>query len=138
MPALFRAAILALSVIFALDARAQTPPDADVQATIAGQLEAFAAGDIDAAWAFASPMIQSQFEGAVPFGAMVADGYPMVWAPQEWRFGPLQDHAGGPLQYVEITDQNGSRHILAYHMVQIGAEWRINGVQILPAPGLAT
>ena len=67
---------------------------------------------------------------------MVQNGYPMVWSPGEVRFLELREIAGYLWQKVFIRDQTGATHGLDYQMIRTPEGWRINGVQILRAPGV--
>jgi hypothetical protein len=68
---------------------------------------------------------------------MVQQGYPMVWAPAEVDFIDLQSFGGVLVQRVQVIDGAGVAHYLGYQMVQTEGGWRINGVQILPAPDVS-
>jgi hypothetical protein len=111
-------------------------PNADIQATIERQFDAFRAGDVAEAWRYASPNIQRLFRTEENFARMVEQGYPMVWAPGEVAFIDLQRLGGMLVQRVQVIDGDGNAHYLGYAMVQTEGGWRINGVQILRAPGL--
>jgi hypothetical protein len=112
-------------------------PNPDIEATIAGQFDAFRAEDVPGAWAFASPNIQGLFGSPENFARMVEQGYPMVWQPGEVDFIDLQSFGGVLVQRVQVIDAEGRAHYLGYQMVQTDAGWRINGVQVLPAPDVA-
>ena len=121
-----------LAVILALPAAAQ---DTDaIEGAIDGQLDAFVARDVDTAFGFASPMIRGMFGTAENFGAMVENGYPMVWNNDEARFTALQEAPGGWMQRVTIRDADGAIHVLEYRMIETSDGWRIDGVSVLPAP----
>ena len=124
---------------FALIASAQEvlAPNPEIEATIAGQFDAFLAEDVGAAWQFASPNIQRIFRDAQNFGRMVEQGYPMVWAPAQVDFIDLQSFGGILVQRVQVIDQAGNAHYLGYQMIQTEGGWKINGVQILPPPQVA-
>ena len=124
---------------FALMASAQEvlAPNPEIEATIAGQFDAFLAEDVGAAWQFASPNIQRIFRDAQNFGRMVEQGYPMVWAPAQVDFIDLQSFGGILVQRVQVIDQAGNAHYLCYQMIQTEGGWKINGVQILPPPQVA-
>ena len=98
------------------------------------QLDAFLADDFERAFTFASPMIQNMFRNPQNFGAMVRNGYPMVWRPADVAFGPAVPRGDTVLQTVIITDGQGTVHALEYEMIPDGAGWRINGVRFLRAP----
>ena len=124
---------------FALMASAQEvlAPNPEIEATIAGQFDAFLAEDVGAAWQFASPNIQRIFRDAQNFGRMVEQGYPMVWAPAQVDFIDLQSFGGILVQRVQVIDKAGNAHYLGYQMIQTEGGWKINGVQILPPPQVA-
>jgi len=105
---------------------------------IAVQFDAFAANAAEAAWRYASPSIQRLFGTPENFARMVQRGYPMVWDPGQVGFVDLQRFGGVIVQRVEVIDRAGTPHMLGYAMIETGAGWRINGVQILrgPDPGV--
>ena len=124
----------ALVVGFAFGAKAQGN---DIQNVIGNQIEAFKVDDIDKAFTFASPSIQGIFRTPENFGRMVAQGYPMVWRPADVEYLDLTDEAGVYRQKVMITDESGRAHLLEYRMLETDNGWKINGVQILEAAGIA-
>ncbi len=105
--------------------------DAEIEANIAAQIQAFKVDDFVTAFTFASPNIQNIFRTPENFGAMVRNGYPMVWRPSEVRFLELREVAGALWQKVMIVDRDGRAHILDYQMIQLEGGWKINGVQLL-------
>ena len=119
---------LSLSAGLASGAFAQS---AEIEANIAAQIQAFKADDFATAFTFASPNIQRLFGNPDNFGAMVRNGYPMVWRPSDVRFLELREVAGALWQKVMITDGDGAVHILDYQMIQQENVWKINGVQLL-------
>lgn len=110
--------------------------DSAMQQTILNQLDAFKADDFERAFTFASPTIKGIFMTPQNFGAMVTQGYPMVHRPGAVRMLEARDVAGNLWQKVMITDQSGRTHILDYQMVETAEGWQINGVQLLPEPGI--
>jgi len=115
----------------ALPAAAQEAP---IRQTIQSQIEAFQADDFPRAFTFASPTIKGMFGTPENFGAMVKQGYPMVYRPAEVQMMELREVAGNLWQRVRITDQAGAGWYLDYMMVETAEGWQINAVQILPAP----
>ncbi|AXT28223.1 DUF4864 domain-containing protein [Ruegeria sp. AD91A] len=105
--------------------------NAEIEANISAQIQAFKADDFATAFTFASPSIQRLFQNPDNFGAMVRNGYPMVWRPSDVRFLELREVAGALWQKVLITDGNGRVHILDYQMIPLEGGWKINGVQLL-------
>jgi hypothetical protein len=120
-----------LAVCLAGPAAAQEGP---IQSTIQGQIDAFLADDFARAFSFASPNIKGLFGTPENFGAMVKDGYPMVYRPAEVEMGELREVAGNLWQRVRIIDQAGAAWFLDYMMVETPEGWQINAVQLLPAP----
>lgn len=125
---------LVISLGLSLAAQAQ---NAEIEANISAQIEAFKADDFDAAFSYASPNIRQIFRTPENFGAMVRGGYPMVWRPGNVQFLELREIAGRLWQKVLITDAQGAIHILDYQMIKLESGWKINGVQILQTPGAA-
>jgi hypothetical protein len=120
-----------LATVLALPAAGQEAP---IRATIQSQIEAFRADDFARAFTFASPTIKGMFGTPENFGAMVKQGYPMVYRPAEVQMMELREVAGNLWQRVRITDQAGAGWYLDYMMVETAEGWQINAVQILPAP----
>jgi hypothetical protein len=126
--------LLALPVAApAQDAGAQ----AAIEAVIADQLADFVARDVPGAWEEASPMIQGMFGSPENFGAMVENAYPMVWDNRAAEFQELEEEAGSLRQTVRVEDPEGRGWLLDYFMVETEAGWKINGVQVRPAPDLS-
>ncbi|MDZ4087576.1 MAG: DUF4864 domain-containing protein [Tabrizicola sp.] len=120
-----------IAAVLALPAAAQEAP---IQDTIRSQIDAFQADDFARAFTFASPTIKGMFGTPENFGAMVKQGYPMVYRPAEVQMMDLREVAGNLWQRVRITDQAGAGWLLDYMMVETAEGWQINAVQILPAP----
>jgi hypothetical protein len=113
------------------------PAEPGIEATIGAQIDAFLLDDFAKAFSYASPNIQGIFGSSDRFGQMVQNGYPMVWRPDDVRYLELRDIAGNLWQKVQIRDRKGTVHVLDYQMIQTDDGWRINGVQLLRAPGLS-
>lgn len=124
---------LCLTLPMAAPVAAQDNP---MEKTILDQIEAFKADDFATAFTFASPSIKSIFMTPENFGAMVKQGYPMVHRPGSVRMLESREVGGRLWQKVMITDQSGKTHILDYQMVETPEGWQINGVQLLPEPGV--
>ena len=120
-----------LAAVLALPATAQEAP---IQETIQSQIQALQADDFAGAFSYASPTIKGMFGTPENFGAMVKQGYPMVYRPAEVQMMDLREVAGNLWQRVRITDQAGAGWLLDYMMVETAEGWQINAVQILPAP----
>jgi hypothetical protein len=122
-----------LAACLALPAAAQEAP---IQETIQNQIEALQADDFARAFTYASPTIKGIFGTPENFGAMVKQGYPMVYRPAEVQMQDLREVAGNLWQRVRITDQAGAGWFLDYMMIETAEGWQINAVQILPAPDI--
>lgn len=102
------------------------------------QFDAFRVDDLDRAYSYASPMIQRYYGSAGGFGLMVERSYPMVRDPGKVRMLDLREEGGRILQRVEILDSKGTLYLLDYEMIEGDDGWKINGVQFVAAPPLAT
>jgi len=127
---------LVLLCLPVLSAQAQEARNPAIETVIQQQFDAFRAEDVGTAFSFASPNIKGMFGTPENFGRMVRNGYPMVWRPAEVQFLDLREVAGNLWQRVMVTDQAGRTHLLDYQMVETGQGWQINGVQLLPQPGV--
>lgn len=119
---------LSLSAGLASGAFAQ---NAEIEANITAQIQAFKADDFVTAFTFASPSIQNLFRTPENFGTMVRSGYPMVWRPSDVRFLELREVAGSLWQKIMVVDGEGQAHILDYQMVPQNGDWKINAVHLL-------
>ena len=119
------------AAVLALPATAQEAP---IQSTIQSQIEALQADDFARAFTFASPTIKQMFGTPENFGAMVKQGYPMVYRPSSVEMQELREIAGNLWQRVRVTDQGGAGWYLDYMMIETADGWQINAVQLLPAP----
>ena len=128
---------VSVSMAFGTWAQSVLPPEQGIEDTIQSQVDAFLVDDFAEAFTFASPMIQGMFGSPERFGAMVRQGYPMVWRPAEVEFLELRDERGVPVQRVRMRDAEGREHFLDYFMIRGETGWRINGVSLVPAPGVA-
>jgi len=108
-----------------------------VQGVIADQIEAFQRDDFDAAFGFASPLIQGLFGTPENFGLMVRRGYPMVWRPADVQYLDQRVEAPYTYQNIRIRDADGAVFNLEYQMIATPDGWQINGVQFIEAPGLS-
>ncbi|TAG23105.1 MAG: DUF4864 domain-containing protein [Rhodobacterales bacterium] len=132
-----RAHVFALCLsLLPMMALAEEPRNPAIETTIQSQLNAFIADDFATAFTFASPNIKGIFGTAENFGAMVKNGYPMVYRPAEVEMGELREVAGNLWQRVRVVDQAGKAWYLDYMMIETAEGWQINAVQLLPAPDI--
>ena len=127
---------LVLAGLMALPASAQETRNPGIEATIQGQITAFLAEDVTTAFGFAAPKIKGFFGTAENFGAMVKQGYPMVWNPSAVRMLELRDVGGNMMQRVMVTDDAGRTHLLDYLMLETPEGWQINGVELVAEAGV--
>lgn len=117
--------------LFAGAARAD---EGAIREAIDGQMDAFRAEDAAGAFAYAAPNIVGMFGSSANFGAMVRQGYPMVWQPGGVEYLGARDEGAAWKQDVLVTDAAGRIYKLEYTMVETPDGWRIAGVQVLDAP----
>ncbi len=118
-----------ISLAMAVPAKAND----DIEAVISAQIEAFLADDFETAFTFASPMIKSIFGTPERFGAMVKNGYPMVWRPSDVEFLSIERRGRELWQNVMVRDAEGALHILEYQMIPGEGGWKINAVRVRKA-----
>ncbi len=117
-------------------AHADEPQNPAIEGVIENQITALQTDDFATAFTFASPTIKGIFGTPENFGAMVAQGYPMVYRPDAVQMLELRRVAGNLWQRVLITDQTGKTHMLDYMMIDTPDGWQINAVQLLPQAGV--
>jgi hypothetical protein len=102
------------------------------------QLEAFQQDDAEAAFAFASPAIQSQFGTSATFMRMVKTGYAPVYRPRAVMFAELTSVEAMPAQTVMLLSANEELVQAVYLMQQQPDQsWRIHGCFLRPVLGTA-
>jgi len=102
-----------------------------IQSVISGQIDAFRHDDARAAFAAASPGIQSKFLNADIFMAMVAGGYAPVYRPKSFAFGPLAATGGGPRNACSSSGRTDSPYVRRLpDGAGAGRRWRIDAVSI--------
>jgi hypothetical protein len=128
------AALLAISPSGSAD-EADGAAAAEIRSVIESQLAAFRVDDGPAAFAYASPGIQAQFQTPEIFMEMVRTGYAPVYRPQAVEFLDLMQAARGPVQPVHIVGPDGRAVIALYTMErQPDGSWRIDGCTLTEAP----
>jgi hypothetical protein len=101
---------------------------ATIRAVVAAQLDAFQHDDESAAFGFASPAIQQQFQSADNFMRMVRSSYQPVYRPRDVQFGAIVTRDGDIVQLVELIGPDGTPALAHYVMQrQPDGAWRING-----------
>jgi hypothetical protein len=140
MLALVRRSILLAAMLLAGAAltRADEPvapaDAAAIQQVIQGQMNAFKADDWNAAFAFASPGIQTKFENAQVFSQLVTQAYQPVYRPRGVEFREIKASEFGPTQEVFVVGPDGLSYLAYYTMEkQADGSWRISGCYLVRA-----
>jgi Domain of unknown function (DUF4864) len=105
---------------------AQAPDEAKIPEVITRQLDAMHRDDAAAAFAIASPAIQSIFQDAPTFMRMVQLGFPQLYRSRNHRFLKLDTSDGRLIERVLIESDVGTV-VARYELVEIDGLWRING-----------
>ena len=126
--------LAAVWLAIASAAIAQSLQETAIRGVISRQLEAMNRGDGVAAFALASPAIQSLFGDATNFMRMVERGYPQVYRSRNHRFLKLDNLEGRLVQRV-LIESNAGTVVARYEMVEIDGAWRINGCTIEQTEG---
>lgn len=124
---------IAMLLLFALPpARADDAENA--QAIIRSQVEALGRDDANAAYSYASPMIQQMFPQPETFMSMVRNGYAPVYRHKSFEFGEAQSAGGRTAQRVRIVDANGELWEALYTVEQqTDGSLKISGCVLLKA-----
>ena len=115
-----------------------TPDDHNaIRGLILAQLDAFAAGDAERAFSFASAGIRERFGDAATFVEMVRRHYPGVYRARGARFArlrPRRDGAGaitGAIQVVFLLSATGDdTNVATYHLSREEPGWGISGCEV--------
>ncbi|MDN2568160.1 DUF4864 domain-containing protein [Aquibium sp. A9E412] len=110
------------------------------QKTIAGQIEAFRAGDHGAAYGYAAPNIKRLFPTVERFMSMVVSGYQPVYRPQSYAFGKVEELSGTSIvQQVLLVGPDGRNYEAVYTLeLQPDGTHRITGVSLRASNALST
>jgi len=133
MLARFLALVLCLLSLMPATALAQEPVVA-AQAVIASQIKALIEGDADAAYALASPAIQSLYPDKGRFLTMVQKEYEPVYHAGTYAFGRSKQIGAGEvvLQEVLINSKQGADWTAIYEMrLMEDGSYKVNGVRMV-------
>ena len=107
-----------------------------IRAVIEDQLAAFSRDDAVAAFAHASPGIQTTFRTPEIFMHMVRTAYQPVYRPREVEFRDIVEIDGVPVQHVFLVGPGGELVTALYPMErQPDGAWKIAGCYLVQAPG---
>jgi hypothetical protein len=129
---------LVLGLLAGGPAEAREADAAAIRGVIEDQIDAFRREDLARAYAHASPGIQGKFRDPATFATMVERGYPMIWRPERYEIGPLEDGPRGPVQTVVFVDGAGEVWEADYAMREVDGRWRIAGVTLRRLPGVSS
>jgi hypothetical protein len=108
------------------------------QTIIRNQMNAFASGDAQTAFGFATGSLQRRFQTPDVFMEMVRQGYQPVYRPQSVTFGRSKMTSYGPTQEVYVTGPNGKNWLALYSFEQQDdGSWRISGCYLTKSPGFS-
>ena len=140
MLALVRRSVVIATMLLAGAALVQAdesvaPADAAaIQQVIQGQMNAFKVDDWNAAFAYASPGIQTKFENAQVFSQLVTQAYQPVYRPRGVEFRAVKASEFGPTQEVFVVGPDGLSYLAYYTMEkQADGTWRISGCYLVRA-----
>lgn len=110
----------------------------DIKTVISSQLDAFKAGDKEAAYSYAAPSIKAMFPSPDVFMSMVQSGYPQVYNSSNAIFGAPKPEGNGFRQEVYLTDKDGQSWVASYTLErQEDGSMKITGVFIRKGDDLA-
>ncbi|TYC53860.1 DUF4864 domain-containing protein [Rhodobacterales bacterium] len=105
---------------------------------IKNQMTAFASGNAQAAFSYATKSLQQRFQTPEFFMQMVRQGYRPVYSPKQVTFGRSKMTKLGPTQEVFVTGPQGKDWIALYSFEQQDdGSWRISGCYLTKSPGFA-
>ncbi|WP_156884439.1 DUF4864 domain-containing protein [Stappia stellulata] len=130
--------LLGLTLMLAMQGSAIAQDAAQLKGIVEKQITAFRAGDADAAYGYAAPMIKRMFPSPDQFIDMVKRGYAPVYDPSSISFGELRETARGPVQEVYVTDAKGRKWLALYSFEQqADGTWKISGCVLTASPGVS-
>ena len=107
----------------------------EVRNIISSQIEAFKENNVEKAYTFAAPNIQSQFSNPKVFGLMVKNGYPTIWRPKSFKFTKFQELGNKSIQRVLFQSYDGSLETYDYILEKYDDLWKIAGVLTINLAG---
>jgi len=126
-------------MVFSLAAFAFSESDrAESRAVIERQIDAFRRDDGAAAFAFASPELQTLFQSPERFMSMVRDGYQPVYRPKAYSFSGVTESDAGLTETLAIEDAEGEAWTAVYTLEkQPDGSWKITSCHLVKA-GVST
>ena len=108
--------------------------DADVQATITAQIDAFNQDDAVKAESFASQGIRDMFPDPNAFLGMVKKSYAPLIHPRSTHFDTASDSDAGTVQHVTVVDKDGAVWTAVYTLTKVDGRWAISGCVLVKSP----
>ena len=134
------ALIITAFVLFTAPAAAQdATAEAEWQAVITHQIQAFRDKDAPAAFSDAAPFFHDAFPSAVAFfEAIVSSGYAPIMESTSHSFGPFESapDAKAAMQLVKLTATDGKLYEAIYNMTREEEGWRVSGVVLRDLGGV--
>lgn len=130
-------ALLAVGFLAGPAVAADEAARSQARAAVERQIEAFRKDDAATAYAQAAPSIQTMFPSPDTFIAMVKKGYSPVYRARRFSVDRIED-AGDDRMALGVTlqDEDGVDWMALYTLEkQSDGAWRINGCQLVKAPG---
>jgi hypothetical protein len=123
---------VASAMFFSVAAFAFSESDrAESRAVIERQIEAFRHDDGAAAFAFASPELQTLFQNPERFMSMVRNGYQPVYRPKTYSFSGVTESEAGLTDTLTIEDAEGGAWTAVYTLEkQPDGSWKITSCHI--------
>lgn len=132
---LMAAMLLAGAVPAGADESVAPADAAAIRQVIQGQMNAFRIDDWNAAFAYASPAIQTKFQSPQIFSQMVTQAYQPVYRPRGVEFREVKASEFGPTQEVLVVGPDGLSYLAYYTMErQADGSWRISGCYLVRVP----
>ena len=117
-------------------AQAVTPDGAAFHKIIKDQMKAFASGDANSAFSYATSALQQHFQTPAIFMDAVKRGYRPVFSPRDITFGSSRVTSKGPVQEVYLTGPDGEDWLALYSFEQQeDGTWRISGCYLTKSSG---
>ncbi|MES0808867.1 DUF4864 domain-containing protein [Roseibium sp. SCPC15] len=108
------------------------------QSVIKNQMSAFASGNAERAFSYATKSLQQRFQNPEIFMQMVRQGYQPVYRPKMVTFGTAKVTSYGPTQEVFVTGPKGKNWLALYSFEQqADGSWRISGCYLRKFDGIS-
>ena len=108
--------------------------DADIEATITGQIDAFNHDDAVKAESYASQGIKDMFPEPGAFLGMVKKGYAPLIHPRSTHFDAVVNSDAGTIQHVTVVDKDGAVWTAVYTLTKVDGHWAISGCVLVKSP----